>query len=343
MVIKMIIKNKINRPVKILLVSFIFLIFLIIISLAFGTMYIEPTEVIKVLLNRSSKETYMIIINQIRLPRILLGLMVGSGLATAGVIFQGIIRNPMVDPYVVGVSSGAGTGVTLGIVLSIDLIFFGINTLPLLAFLGGITTVFIVYNLARVGKKLPVLTFLLAGVAMGFLLNAVMSFLMVMGTDSLHKVIYWLMGSLASAGWQDIFMILPYFLLSIIPILYYIKDLNIILLGEDSARSLGVNVERVKIVLITAATFLTAIVVSVSGIIGFVGLIIPHVCRMLIGPDHRKLLPLSALVGAAFLLMSDNIARTLLAPLEIPVGIITAIFGAPYFIYLLKKKKNEYW
>ncbi|MFW5992432.1 MAG: FecCD family ABC transporter permease [Halanaerobiaceae bacterium] len=312
-------------------------------SLSLGTVFINPVQVIKILLQTTEDNSLYIILQQIRLPRILLSFMVGSGLAVAGVIFQGIIRNPMVDPYIVGISSGAGIGVTIALILNMDCDFLGISSIPVMAFLGAIITVYIVYNLARTGNKLPVTTFLLAGVAMGFLLNAVMSFLMVMGRDSLHKVVYWLMGSLSSAGWEDILLILPYYLLSLVPILFYIKDLNLILLGDDNANSLGVDVERVKLILIISATLLTAVVVSVSGIIGFVGLIIPHVSRMLIGPDNRKLMPFAALLGGGFLMISDDIARSLLPPLEIPVGIVTAIIGAPYFIYLLRRKKARYF
>lgn len=332
-----------RRSYTLFIIFFLLLTIIILVSLAIGSVYIPPGEAIEVILNQSNNDVYVTIITQIRLPRVLLSLIVGSALAVAGVVFQGIIRNPMVDPYIVGISSGAGTGVTLAIILNINWRIMGISSLPLMAFLGAIITVFIVYNLARTAKKLPVMNFLLAGVAMGFLLNAVMSFIMVMGTNSLHKVVYWLMGSLSTANWQDVMMVLPYYFLSMLPIVFYIKDLNIILLGDDNAFSLGVDVEKIKIILITSATLMTAVVVSVSGIIGFIGLIIPHISRIIIGPDHRKLIPFSAMIGGSFLLFSDNLARALMPPLEIPVGIITAVFGAPYFIYLLKKKKNEYW
>lgn len=338
--------NKLNTKNKYLWfvsAALLLLMVIMIFSLSLGTIFISPLKVFKILLEAAEDETFYTIIQQIRLPRIILSFIVGSGLAIAGVIFQGIIRNPMVDPYIVGISSGAGTGVTVAIIFSLNWNFFGISAIPVMAFVGALITVYIVYTLARIGNKLPVTTFLLAGVAMGFLLNAIMSFLMLMGTDSLHKVVYWLMGSLASASWEDIRLILPYYLVSLVPILFFLKDLNIILLGEDNARSLGVNVEQVKIILIISATLMTAIMVSVSGIIGFVGLIIPHISRMLIGPDNRKLTPFAALLGGGFLMISDDIARSLVPPLEIPVGIITAIAGAPYFIYLLRKKKDQYF
>lgn len=334
------VKVRIFSIFTLVIILFLILFFL---ALSLGTVFIPFRQIISILFNSEIDNTLAIIIKQIRLPRILLSFLVGSGLAVAGVIFQGIIRNPMVDPYIIGVSAGAGTGVTIAIVFNLSISFLNLSTLPLLAFLGALITVFIVYNLARVNNKFPVSTFLLAGVAMGFLLNAIMSFLMVLGTNDLHKVIYWLMGSLASGGWSELKIVLPYYLIGLIIIIFYLKDLNLILLGEENAQYLGVNVERVKTILISAATLVTAAVVSVSGIIGFIGLIIPHISRMLIGPDHRKLLPLSFLFGGIFLLICDTLARFLLAPLEIPVGIITALAGGPYFIYLLRKKKNEYW
>ena len=336
--------KKSNLAFIIGIISILFvLIFLV--SLSLGSTYIPINEIIKALLNRGSEDlsTYSIIINRIRLPRILLSFLVGAGLSVAGVIFQGIIRNPMVDPYIVGISSGAGTGVTLAIVLGLNFTFLGFETLPFMAFLGAIITVYIVYQLAKVDNKIPVMTFLLAGVAMGFVLNALTSFLMVIGTRDLHKIIYWLMGSLANSSWNDIKMMLPYFVVGIIPIFLYLHDLNIILLGEENAQYLGVDVEKVKIILIICATLITASVVSVSGSIGFIGLIIPHITRLLVGPDHRKLIPFSIIIGGLFMVVCDDLARVLLSPLEIPVGIITSLAGGPYFIYLLKQKKEKSW
>jgi iron complex transport system permease protein len=323
----------------------ILFIIIFMLSLSLGSTYIPFKTILKVLFlgDQADASTYSIIIKQIRLPRILLSFLVGAGLSIAGVIFQGIIRNPMVDPYIVGISSGAGTGVTVAIVLGLNYSFMGLDTLPLMAFFGAIITVYFVYQLAKVDNKIPVMTFLLAGVAMGFVLNAITSFLMVLGTRDLHKIVYWLMGSLANSSWSDIKMMLPYFIIGIVPIFFYLNDLNIILLGEENAQYLGVNVEKVKLILIVCATLVTASVVSVSGSIGFVGLVIPHIARLLVGPDHRKLLPFAAIIGGLFMLISDDLARFLLSPLEIPVGIITSLAGGPYFIYLLRKKKEKSW
>lgn len=333
-----------KKDITLYFISIIILVILIFMALFIGSSYISPANIISYIFNRSSvNNSTAIIIKEIRLPRILLSFLVGAGLAAAGTVFQAIIRNPMVDPYVIGISAGAGTGVMTALFLGIEFTLFNLSSVPAFAFLGAVLTVFIVYQLAKVGNKLPVLTFLLAGVAMSFILNSLMSFLMVLRTENLQQLVYWLMGSLAGASWLDIKMILPYFLLALIVIVFYLKDLNILLLGEESASHLGLNVERTKIILLGAASLLTAAVVSVSGSIGFIGLVIPHIVRLIIGPDHRKLVPLTLIFGGGFLLVADTIARTILAPMELPVGIITALAGGPYFIYLLRNKSKNIW
>ena len=336
------VQNKKN--IFIYLAAVLFSISLIFSALFIGSSQINPADITAYVLNSKTVSTSTaIIIGEIRLPRIILAFIVGAGLAVAGAVFQAIIRNPMVDPYIIGISAGAGTGVMLALFLGIEITLFNLNSLPAFAFLGAVLTVFMVYQLARVGNKLPVLTFLLAGVAVSFILNSLMSFLMVLRTENLQQLVYWLMGSLAGTAWTDIQMILPYFLTALAVILFYLKDLNILLLGEESAAHLGLNVERTKIVLLGAASLMTAAVVSVSGSIGFIGLVVPHIARMVIGPDHRRLIPLAALFGASFLLLADTAARTLLAPMELPVGIITALAGGPYFIYLLRNKSKNIW
>lgn len=336
-------KEKLNYFYILLIITVI--LFLIgILSLSLGSINLNPIKVLKILFTDTEQsESLKIIINDIRLPRIILSFLVGAGLAMAGVIFQGVIRNPMVDPYIVGISAGAGTGITLAIVLNLQISFLFINTRPLMAFIGALLTVYVVYNLAKTKNKVPVVTFLLSGVAVGFVLNAVVSFLMVIGTKDISKIIYWLLGSLSTSSWTDIKIMLPYFIIGNIIIIFFLKDLNLILLGESHAQHLGVNVEKAKKFLIVGASLITASVVSVSGSIGFIGLIVPHIARMLVGPDHKKLYPAAALLGGIFLIISDDFARILLSPMEIPVGIITALTGGPYFIYLLRKTKKEIW
>ncbi|MFP4198208.1 MAG: FecCD family ABC transporter permease [Halanaerobium sp.] len=333
-----------KKNITIYLTAVVFSLLLIFLALFIGSSQINPADILAYISGSASiSASKAIIIGEIRLPRILLAFIVGAGLAVAGSVFQAIIRNPMVDPYIIGISAGAGTGVMLALFLGIEIAIFNLSSLPAFAFLGAVLTVFSVYQLARVGNKLPVLTFLLAGVAVSFILNSLMSFLMVLRTESLQQLVYWLMGSLAGSAWDDLRMILPYFLTAFAVILFYLKDLNILLLGEESAAHLGLNVERTKIILLGAASLMTASVVSVSGSIGFIGLVIPHIARMIIGPDHRRLIPLAALLGASFLLLADTAARTIMAPMELPVGIITALAGGPYFIYLLRNKSKNIW
>src|SRR6056297_115074 len=336
-------ENKMNYFYIIL--AIILLLFVVgILSLSFGSINLSPIRVLKILFfDQEVRQSLNVIIKQIRLPRVLLSFLVGAGLSIAGVVFQGVIRNPMVDPYIVGISAGAGTGVTIAIVLNLQFSFLFFSTIPLTAFVGALITVYIVYNLAKTNGKVPVVTFLLAGVAVGFVLNALMSFFMVIGTRDLQKIIYWLLGSLSTASWHDIKLMIPYFLIGNVIIIFFLKDLNLILLGERSAQHLGVDVEKSKKYLIIGASLVTASVVSVSGSIGFIGLIVPHIARLLVGPDHKKLYPTAAILGGIFLIISDDLARIVLSPMEVPVGIITALTGGPYFIYLLRKTKKEIW
>jgi iron complex transport system permease protein len=287
------------------------------------------------------KDSYKTIILSIRLPRVLLGVLVGASLSTAGVAFQGMFKNPMADPYVIGISSGAALGAAISIVLNLKLNLFGISTISIFAFIGALIAVFIVYNIAKVKNKVPVTTLLLSGVAVGQFLTAIMSFIMVIYDKDMTKIIYWTLGSLSGKGWDSFVRICIPTILSIIIMNIFARDLNIMLIGEESAYSLGVDVEKIKIYVLLLGTFITSMVVSVSGIIGFVGLIIPHIVRIIVGPDHKILLPSSALIGGIFMIFADTIGRTLISPVEIPVGIITALFGGPFFIYLLRKKKKN--
>ncbi|MFO7820284.1 MAG: iron chelate uptake ABC transporter family permease subunit [Halanaerobacter sp.] len=334
----------------ILLGLLLFLIVVIIIAVSLGAVDISLSNVIKTLLSKvpflqelvnasdlGVKET---IIYEIRLPRVLLAGLVGLALATSGTVFQALLKNPMADPYVIGISSGASLGATLGLVLDLEFKFLALNTIPLFAFLGAVITVFVVYKLAKVGDKISVSTLLLAGVAVGAFLSALVSLLMVFNNDSMQQIVYWMMGSLSSKGWQQVQMIWLYIIGGYVITHLFAKDLNVLLLGAETAQSLGLEVESIKKILLVTASLLAGAAVAGSGIIGFVGLIIPHLVRLLVGPDHRILIPSSALVGAIFLIGTDIFARTVIAPTEIPVGIITSLFGGPFFLYLLNKKKK---
>lgn len=289
-------------------------------------------------------ESHFTIILNVRLPRVILGFLVGMSLAVAGTCLQAIFKNPMADPYIIGISSGASLGAALAIVLGIKLFAMGVNWgTTLFAFIGALSSVYLVYNIARVEGRVPVATLLLAGVAVAAFLSAGVSFLMLFSAENLHGIVFWIMGSLAVQTWVYVKMILPFALLGSFFIFFHARNLNVILLGEETAQYLGVEVERVKKTLFIASSLVVGAAVAVSGVIGFVGLIIPHVVRLLVGPDHRVLLPVATFTGGVFLVLCDTLARTAIAPTEIPVGVITALMGAPFFIYLLVHRKGYFF
>ena len=289
-------------------------------------------------------QTAEVIIMQIRLPRVLCGALVGAALATAGVIYQGIFRNPMADPYVIGAMSGASLGSALVIVLGVGVALLGVNTLQIFAFFGSLATVLFVYTISRSGSRVPVTMLLLTGIAITYFQSAIVTFLQVIASDRLlHGLTFWLIGSLApTENWNRVWSIFPLIAVGIIISYLYSRDLNILALGEDQAQHLGVETEKVKRILLICGALLTAAAVSISGLIGFVGLIIPHLTRVVIGPDHRVLLPTAAIVGASFLMICDAIARVAMGSGEAPVGVITALSGGPFFIYLLRRRKKGY-
>jgi iron complex transport system permease protein len=289
-------------------------------------------------------QTAEVIITQIRLPRVICGALVGAALATAGTTYQGIFRNPMADPYVIGASTGAALGAALVMVLGIGVSLLGVNTLQIMAFVGALITVLVVYAIARVGSRVPVTTLLLTGIAVSLFLSAIVTFLRTIASDQiLHGLTFWLIGSLApTENWDKVWAVLPFIIIGAVIAYMYSRDLNILALGEDQAQHLGVEIEKVKWILLVSGALMTAAAVSISGLIGFVGLIIPHLTRVLIGPDHRVLLPTSAIVGASFLMICDALSRVIMGSGEAPVGVITALSGAPFFIYLLRRKRKGY-
>jgi iron complex transport system permease protein len=329
------------------------LIFSLFLASAFGAVTISIPEILQMTLNkiaffdfpstwRAVDET---IIFQIRLPRVIGGALVGAALATAGVLFQGLLRNPMADPYIIGTSSGAALGATIAMILPINLAFLGFGLVPVAAFIGALTTVTLVYNLARVGGKTPIISMLLAGFVVSALLASIIAFLMSISDRlglNLHSVYSFLWGHISVTNWGQIAVIAPLVIGGIIAARFFASHLNAFSLGEEGAAYLGIEVERDKILILALGSLLTAAAVSISGLVGFVGLVMPHAVRLSLGPDHRLLLPASALAGAAFVVIADLLARTLLAPVEIPVGIITALIGAPFFLYLLRRNRREY-
>ena len=283
---------------------------------------------------------YRDILIQIRVPRVLLAAAVGSSLAVAGAVFQGLFRNPMADPYVIGISSGAALGAVFAMLGGFQLALGGFGAVPLFAFFGGMATITLVYSMARVGRAVPVMTLLLAGIAISSFLSALVSLLTYFAGERLHQVVFWLMGGLGGATWHQVKVMVPYALAGYICVSLFSRELNAMLLGEETARNLGVDTEKVKKYLLAGASLLVAAAVSTSGIIGFVGLVVPHFVRLVAGPDHRFLLPASAVLGGSLLIATDTLARIVIAPSELPVGIITALIGAPMFVYLLKKRRQ---
>ncbi len=285
-------------------------------------------------------EVHRGIILELRLPRVIQAALVGASLSVAGAVFQGLFRNPMADPYILGVSSGAALGAVTAMLTGGTLLFAGFTAVPLFAFIGALATIILVYYMSRVGNTVPVMTLLLTGIAFSAFVSAVVSLLTYFAGEKLDQVVFWMMGSGGGASWIRITTMLPYVSMGFGCIYYYATELNILLMGEETALHLGVNTERVKKILLAAASLLVAASVSTTGIIGFVGLVVPHFVRILVGPDHRILLPASALLGATLLIASDMVARNIIAPAELPLGIITAMVGAPMFIYLLKRRKR---
>lgn len=281
-----------------------------------------------------------LIIFQVRFPRILLAAGVGAALAIAGVGFQGLLRNPLADPYIIGTSSGAALGAALSILFRLKGSFLGISPIPLMAFLGALVSMLLVYGISQKDGKIPMDTFLLAGVIVGAFMGALVSFIISVAREDLPKIMFWLMGSFSGReDWSYILIMLPYLVIGSLAMYFSSHPLNLMAMGEEAASHKGVDVEKTKIVVILAASLITAAAVSVSGLIGFVGLMIPHVMRILTGPDHRILIPSAGLAGSIFLILADTIARTLFSPAEIPVGVITALCGAPFFFWLLKIRK----
>jgi len=311
-----------------------------------GSVKIPVSDVVDIVFSTkaadSIKPAHLFIVNNVRMPRIVLAAMVGGILAVIGAVFQALFKNPMADPYVMGVSAGAAFGATLGIVFGIGISFFGLSMISMMAFAGAMVTIFIVYNLARIGGKVSTTGILLAGIVINALLSSLISFIMLIYHNEIDKIVIWTMGSFNAASWEHVTLLGIPMVLGVAYMLSLSRELNALILSEDDAMNLGIDVERIKKTALVVASFLAAFSVSVSGIIGFVGLIVPHFVRMFFGSDHRLLLPVSFIGGALFMLMCDTLARSIIPNMEIPVGIITSIIGGPFFLILLQKHKRKF-
>jgi len=334
--------HKGGRLFAFLLVIFIFVFFMLI-NLSIGTIKIPISELLRFFSFQTLNEPiFHTILMDIRLPRILLGLFSGAILAVSGNLFQALLRNPLADPYILGVSSGAAFGTVLTIALFgtggiLPAIFYN---LPVMAFLFALVVAFGTYFIAKKGGKIPVVDLILSGVIMNFLFNAGTTFIIVYGWRNVQQASFWLMGSLSGAVWEKVYSMGIMAVAGVVMGMLLSNSLNAISLGEEEAMNVGVNVEKLKIFIFIAGTLMTAYTVTATGIVGFVGLIMPHTARLIVGPNHKVSIPTSAILGAIFLTTCDTIARSAFQPSEMPLGTITALIGAPIFIYLLRKSRK---
>ncbi|GEB33415.1 iron ABC transporter permease [Brevibacillus parabrevis] len=340
--------GSVKSKLLILTSLFLLLVLLTLYAVSQGAVEVALPELLAILSGRASDEMTAYIVYEIRLPRMVMSIITGVSLACAGAIMQAILRNPLADPFTLGVSSGAAFGAALAIVAGTSV--FGINLvssgqwmIALNAFVFGCLAVGAVYGIAKL-KNSSTTVLLLAGVAIGQLFSAGVSGLKFFSNnEALKDLVVWLMGGFWGAKWQVLHILLPLVIISLVLLLKYAWDLNSLCAGEDVARTLGVNVKQVRWVCLLLVTLMASVTIAFTGIIGFIGLVAPHISRIIIGTDYRFLLPCSCLMGALLLLLSDTAARMVLSPIEIPVGIITALFGAPFFVYLLLKKRKDYW
>ncbi|WP_048150401.1 FecCD family ABC transporter permease [Methanolacinia paynteri] len=325
---------------------FLLTIIIMLISVGIGESNISAETVIAILTEPLTHQAPFwlsgdaTIIWEIRLPRVILGALVGLCLAISGAALQSLFRNPMADPYILGISNGAALGATIVFVYGAAWAL-SLYTLPLLSFVFGIITIFLVYYVGKVGNHVPVNTLLLSGIAISAFLSAINSFMMFTGGQNLQQIMFWMMGGLSGRGWNYIWIIIPFAIIGSLAMITMARSMNAIMFGEESAQYLGIDVEKMKKVLLVLTAFVTSAAVAVSGVIGFVGLIVPHIVRLIVGPDHRILIPVSIFTGAIFLVIADDFARIMISPAELPLGVLTALCGAPFFLYLLRSKRGE--
>ena len=275
---------------------------------------------------------------RLRLPRVVLSVLVGMSLSVCGATYQSVFRNPLTDPYVLGISSGASLGAAIAILLGWEAHLWGVGGMALFT---ALLTILLIFRVASMGNRMHTTTLLLTGVCLTFLISAVISLMMALRQDKMESIIFWTMGSFASASWFDVWLLVPIAVIGLFVVIFYSKDLNLLLASSETAQSLGVEVEKVRRRLLFITTLMVAFSVSTCGVIGFVGLVVPHCVRLVCGADNRRIIPYSIFIGALFLLLCDTLARTLIPPNELPVGSITSLVGAPMFIYLLYKSKRR--
>jgi iron complex transport system permease protein len=338
-----------HTTVRPYLINALLLIVAFVLSVAIGAVFIPPATVVRILVAQvpgfrvaaTWPETFSTILFSIRLPHAVLIMLTGAALASSGATYQGLFRNPLADPYLIGVASGAGLGAVLAMSIHWPMTMLGLYLVPFSAFLGASLTVALVYFLARSGRTVPITMLILAGVAISSFATSLTSFLMLQSNEELRRALSWLLGGSLVSGWDPIIAVFPYILVGMLVLSISGHTLNVMQFGDEQAQQLGIPVERRKLILIIAASLTTAAAVAFSGVIGFIGLIVPHLMRMVWGPDYRRLVSLSILGGGTALLVADLLARTLIAPQVLPVGIVTALAGAPFFLWVLRRTKNQ--
>jgi iron complex transport system permease protein len=341
-------RNRLQRAATLHFVLLaIFLIAAIVVSSGMGYIRLPPATVVKIIFAKLSGHSnllegvdsiFPVVVLEVRLPRILTAAAVGAGLAISGVVFQGILLNPLADPYTLGVSAGAAFGASLAILLNIGLM--GSYSVPLFAFIGAAVTLLFVVYLSSSGGGISSNNLILSGIIVAAILSAGISFLKYIADEQVAVIIFWLMGSFGSKTWTDVGLTFLFILIGFLAFMFFARDMNLLSLGNRTASSLGVDTRKVTILLLITASLVAAICVSVSGIIGFVGLLVPHMMRLITGPDNRRLIPMSLLAGAILLLIADTITRAIL-PSEIPIGVLTALIGGPFFCYIFRKQQKN--
>jgi cobalamin transport system permease protein len=336
-----------SRPGVLLVGSVVALLVVLVLGVGLGTVAVAPGDTVAILAHRllgldlggtwtPAAETIVV---DLRLPRVLSAMIVGLGLAVAGTTFQGILRNPLADPYVLGTASGAALGAAIAVLIPVRTVFLEFGLVQLLAFIGALLAVAVVYRFSRTGTLAPLTSLLLTGYAVGSLLAAGLAMTMYLSGTNLRQIFFYLLGGFEGSSWLQLALTTPIILVATIAILLRARSLNGFLLGEEAAAHLGVDVRRERVILLGLASLITAAAVSIAGLIGFVGLVVPHVVRLVVGPNARRVLPLSALIGASLLAGADLVARLVGG---IPVGIVTAVIGAPFFLVLLRRARSGY-
>jgi iron complex transport system permease protein len=346
--------NRARRRALILPALLVVLVIVVLLGVGIGAVPITPTQVMAILLEQIGVETSIpfearqeSVLMVIRLPRVVAGVLIGAALAVSGAMIQGLFRNSLADPGLIGISSGAALAAAVTIVLGGTLLAglqaaLGAWLLPIMAFGGGVVTTLLIYRLSSLAGRTSVTTMLLAGIAVNALTGALIGLLSFTATDDqLRDLTFWSLGSLGRANWTMIGVLLPFLIAALLPLPFLGRSLNAFLLGESEAAHLGMNVERIKLAIIVLVALAVGAGVAAAGSIGFVGLVVPHVLRLMAGPDHRTLLPGSALLGAALLVGADLLARTIAIPAEVPIGIVTALVGAPFFFWLLMRDRRR--